>query len=75
MTKIVINGIEIEIPSKEEEVERVERVESEDVREDVESEFEDASREAYNKAGKSGWFNQPKRTERSSFYFHKKIKN
>jgi len=51
MAKIVVNGVEIEIPETS-----VEAVDTEtDVRDDCEEvEFEESSRESYSKAGKSG---------------------
>ena len=52
MAKIVVNGIEIEIPENTS-VEEVE--EAVDTRDDCEEvEFEESSRESYSKAGKSG---------------------
>jgi len=52
MAKIVVNGVEIEIPETtgSEHVEEVER--EDDCEEEVE--FEESSRESYSKAGKSG---------------------
>jgi len=48
MAKIVVNGVEIEIPNV------VTEDTATDVEENEEIEFEESSRESYSKAGKSG---------------------